>query len=1066
MRIPHFIPFFLGLWASLAPAGHASDIYAIVGRYWLAQSNLPYAHTSFMASETSEGKVLRSITSLARLQSEANTTNYLNSLFIHSPANIWLARDLGYKTNANAPNPYRTQAGLGSTQGVAILKNIYLPTLQQIETNLATITDSSLEVSLGRSETGYPDITLDYGDILMIRALAASARSAISIVNSQNTAVVFNDLLNLEQAPGVATIDLWLQHFPHLAKSANPADLPLARSEAKSSAALYQEASAWIRGSRTPGSVRLFNLPGSFGFNAGDLYTTSLANEETFRNKITEYAAALDGPTLLTGTDGQPVDTFNAKPFFDGQQNLRSLTPSFRKNKVRQGTIVDPTFGGAWTTNNLPRLEAMLLKETRVEAWNPYAFGLFVPPNITIEAQPNSNLSEAQQPSPAFFALGYVWGNRYQGDFGLFWLNAVNCEITRLNPFPLSLSSSSSIQAAGLAGGDLVLITGEWGPGPTVYRVQGFNLKTGILSWQFIFPTSTPFQWIGEFRVGRSEIVFSGQTQPNWQTTFGKISIPSGTYTELGEAGPIQSNTLALSATGDSFFSIAYQSTMPGTSYVLRKHSLTDGSVISQTPLSGMWEPLDALRVASSTQAFGIKTDWAWPLSNLSLFSLDLTTGLVSRVKANVLPVGRNYVWNTFELSADKQSAILQSVDSDWQNILIHEIRLSDGEIISTHNYGNSETGVYFTHVFQAPGQNLYARRSGDLSEDIILNLNLSGSSLPGLDFLFDQTTPLVMRSGNVEQPLWFEVVNDTTIEFDELVQFYGVTDSASESTFQSFGLTILDNDGTGVGIFATDNTGKEGRKNPDPFGFRFGLYDPIRYEVRRTGSTAVPLSVKVSRDLLLSSATPDDFEITGFDVDGQTVRIPAGQASAQIIVSPKFDLSYPEGTESLVLQISPDAGYALTENVSASSSILDGSPYEWWSYQMGLLVSNHPPTLDGDGDGMPNLLEMALGRDPNLPDSAGSLQQGRDAEGYLTLTFKRWSGGLIQSDGSYLQYGVIYRPQASSSLEAPSSWSSDSMETVSIVDTGDGLEQVTMRDNLSKTATQRFVRVLVTLSN
>jgi len=633
MRIPRFSSFLLGLWAALTPAGHSSDIYVVVGRYWLTQSNLPYAHTSFAASDSSEGKVLRSLTSLASLQREANTTNYLNSFFIPSPANIWLARDMGYKTNANAPAPYRTQTGLSSTQGVAILKNIYLPTLQQIETDLAAVTDSSLQVPLGRSETGFPDITLDYGDIQMIRTLAASARSAIHMLNSQNTAALYNDLLNLEQAPGVATIELWLQHFPDLAKLANPADLPLARAEAKSSAALYQEASAWIRGSRTPGSVRLFNLPGSLGVNAGNLYTVSLANEEIFRNKITEYAAALDGPTLLTGTDGQPIDTFNAKPFFDGLRDLRSMTPAFRKNKVRQGTIVDPTFGGTWTTNNLSRLEAFLLKETRGEAWNPYALGLFIPPQITIEAKPNSILSEAQQASPAFFALGYVWGTRYQGDLGFFWLNTTNPEITQLNPFPLSFSPSSWIQTAGLAGSDLVLISAEGGPGPTVYQIQGFNLKTGILSWQFTFPTPAPFQWIGEFRVGQSEIVFYGQTQPHWQNKFGKISIPSGTYTELGEAGSIQGNTLALSATGDSFFSIAYQWTMPGTSYVLRKHSLADGSMISQSPLAGMSEPLDALRVASSTQAFGIKSDWAWPLSNLSLFSLDLTTGEVSRLK-------------------------------------------------------------------------------------------------------------------------------------------------------------------------------------------------------------------------------------------------------------------------------------------------------------------------------------------------------------------------------------------------------------------------------------------------
>lgn len=1055
-----------GFLALFSQGAFCSDFNVIVGRYWLGQSNLPFAYASFAGSTTSEGKVLKSLTSLALLQRETNTTNHLNSFFINSPTNIWLARDTGYKTNANAPSPYRTQTGLSSTQAVAILKNIYLPTFQQVETDLASIADSSLEVPLGRSETGYPDITLDFGDILMIRALAAAARSGAYVVNSQNTAALYNDIFFLNEVPGPATIELWLQQFPDFAKSANPTDLPMARTEAKNSIALYQEASAWIRTSRAPSSVRLFNLPGSFGSSTGTIYATSLINEEIFRNKITEYSAALDGPALVTGSDGQPIDTFNAKPFFDGHLDLRSLIPSFRKNKVRQGTVGDPTFGGMWTTNNLSRLEGYLLKETRSQAWNPYAFGLFVPPVLTIDAQTIPSLSEADPTSPAFFAIGYVWGGRYQGDLGLFWLNAIDAEITNLNPSSLSSSTSSWVSAAGLSGSDLVIINAESGPSPTVYLIQGINVQTGSLSWHFTFPTPAPFQSIGEFCIGLNEIIFQGHTYPDWQNKFGRISLPSGTYTELGDAGLVQWGTLAFSSSGDSFFSVANEWHMSGSSSVLRNHSLIDGSIISQTPITGTREPLDALRFTSSTLAFGIKVEWAWPQSYLSLFSLDLTSGQQSLVKTNLLPDGRNYVWSSFQLSADKQSAVLQSVDLNWQNGLVHVIRLSDGEIVSSHHFGNYETEFYFTHVFQVPGRHLYARRSGDLSEEILLNLALSGSGQSGTDYAFNTASPLVMLPGNVEQPLWFEIIDDTVVEFDESVQFQGITDPASESTFQPFVLTILDNDGTGVGIFATDHTGKEGRKNPDPFGFRFGVYDPIRYEVRRTGSTAAPLSVKVSRNLFLSSAASDDFEISGFDVDGQTVRIPAGQASAEIIVSPKFDLDYPEGTESLVFEISPDVGYAITENISASSSIQDSSPYEWWSYQMGLLVSNHPPSLDVDGDGMPNLLEMALGRDPNLPDSNDSLQEGKDSEGYLTITFRRWSGGSLQSDGSYQQYGLTYRPQASSSLESPTSWSSLSMQTVSVVDTGDGLEQVTVRDNLSKSSPQRFVRVLVTLSN
>lgn len=305
--------------------------------------------------------------------------------------------------------------------------------------------------------------------------------------------------------------------------------------------------------------------------------------------------------------------------------------------------------------------------------------------------------------------------------------------------------------------------------------------------------------------------------------------------------------------------------------------------------------------------------------------------------------------------------------------------------------------------------------------------------------------------------------MDDQSVEFDETIVLTGTPTPESDSTFQPFTLTIVDNDGSGVGIVVTDNAGKEGRMNPDPFGFRFGVYDPIRFEVRRTGPTTSAISVKVSRDALLSSATPDDYVINGFDVDGQTVRIPAGQSSSEIVVSPKFDINYPEGTESLTLKLIPDPTYTLMEASSATGSIADSSPYEWWSYQMGLLVANQSPSLDTDKDGMSNLLEMALGRDPNLSDSQNSVQEGIDSDGYLTLTYKRWAGGTIGSDGSYSMYGVTYRPQAASTLELPT-WSTSSIQIRSVTDTGDGMEEVVVRDTLSKNQPRRFMRLAVSL--
>jgi len=741
----------------------ASSFDVVVGRFYLAQSNLPYAYTAFANASDPEGKVLKGLTSLALLQRETNTVNLLNKLHYTSPANIWQVQTVGYQQSLTRPTPYRTVSGTRGAQLVSILRDTHLPVLAQAETDLAFFTDNSQLVPLGRSETGNPDINLDRGDILMIRSLLACGRFLVKIANSQNIDVVVNDYLLLDEEPGSVTIEKVLSRFPDLARLANSADLPFARNEAKNAITLYKQASEWIRSLRSLGVVRLFNLPGSFGVNTGEVYTASLADEAKFRAKLDEYAALLDGSSAITGFDNGPLDTFNGKPFFDGFIDLRATIPFFRKNKIRQGEVTEifAKAGGVYPNNTVTRTESWLLQQTVNQALDPFAFGLFVPPHLSFSSHAGNTISEGYQPAEAFIIL---------------------------------------------------------------------------------------------------------------------------------------------------------------------------------------------------------------------------------------------------------------------------------------------------------------ASRAGDVSEPISVLFYLGGTSTHGLDYQFLNTS-VTFLPGNRNQFLPLEVVNDNMLEFDETITLTGTPNLEAEATIQAATLTILDDDGSGVGIVATDNAGKEGRLNPDHFGFRFGVYDPIRFEVRRTGSTAAPISVKINRDALLSSTSPDDYEITGFDVDGQSIRIPAGSSSAEIVVSPKFDINYPEGTESLTLRVTPDPNYTVMEASSATGSIADSSPYEWWSYQMGLLVANQSPALDVDGDGMPNLLEMALGRDPNLPDSANTVLQGRDADGYLTLSFKRWTGGINNPDGSYTQYGVTYTPQGTSSLESPDSWTNSALQVMAINDSGDGMEQVTIRDMLSKTQTSRFLRLKTTIS-
>lgn len=1052
----------------IGPSGvYGSSFEVIVGRYYLTQSNLPYAQVSFANATDAEGKVLKALTSLALLQRETNAVSLVSAFHYVSPANIWQAQSAGYPKHPSTPTPYRTATGTRGAQVVSLLRNVHLPAFTQAENDLANFTDNSQLIPLGRSETGNPDINLDRGDILMIRSLLACGRFLAYFANSQNIDVIINDYILLEEEPGPVTIEKILSRFPDLAKLATASDLPVARNEAKNAIALYKQASDYIRSSRPLGVVRLFNLPGSFGVKTGEIYTAALADEAKFRAKLDEYAALMDGPALMTGFDNGAIDTFNGKPLFDGLLNLRSILPNFRKNKIRQGDVTESfaKAGGVYPGNTVSRTEDWLLSETLTCAYDPFAYGLFVPPSLTISSIPQGPLLEGNNPQDLFFALGWLWGgagDRYSDSFGLYSFNPTSMEFSKLTTPPIT--DNGWVRAVHVSDGYLLMMTQDWSTYPSQHKINQVRLSDGYSPQSLSIPLNN-FDLHKALFSDTDLILWGYFNQMPFGYGFYKINIMSRAVSQFFVGTSYQS-LITLNATKTHI--LAHKTTYDPPAYiaasVIDKIDISNGQVVESIPINSTSPNWNEMISGGNNMVYAFGSDWSsWP-ATMTLSSLNLTNGEVSLLNSNVLPSGRQRQ-GIPALDASGNFALVQSTDLNWQGAIMHKVRLSDGVVTQSTQIGKAGDEFWFEHLWPATGALLFGIRSGDISEEISVAISLTGEAQIGLDYLWSESLPLIFRAGNLEQPISFTLINDSTTEFNKTITFSGTPDSLSEASFQGIVLTIVDDDGVGVGIFATDNQGKEGRLDPDPFGFRYGIYNPIRFEVRRTGSTTNALAVKVGRDLLLSSATPDDYQITGFDVDGQTVRIPAGQSSTQIVVSPKYDLEYPEGTESLVLQISPDPSYALTTESSASASILDSSLYEWWSYQSGLLVANHPPGLDIDGDGMPNGLEMALGRDPNLSDSPNHIQQGQDPDGYLTLTFKRWSGGVSLANGTYRHFGVTYEPQATSDLESPTSWTNSTIEVRSISDTGDGMELVTVRDTLSKSQPARFLRLKTTLS-
>jgi len=95
---------------------------------------------------------------------------------------------------------------------------------------------------------------------------------------------------------------------------------------------------------------------------------------------------------------------------------------------------------------------------------------------------------------------------------------------------------------------------------------------------------------------------------------------------------------------------------------------------------------------------------------------------------------------------------------------------------------------------------------------------------------------------------------------------------------------------------------------------------------------------------------------------------------------------------------------------------IVDLPGYSSWATASNLPPRLSRPELDPDLDGLPNLLEFALGSRGDLPGSLPTkLSNGTD-DGFLTMTYPRLDGGIITAEG-YRVGELLYRREGSTDL-------------------------------------------------
>jgi len=233
----------------------------------------------------------------------------------------------------------------------AVTRSDVLPILAGAETNLAHITDTTFTLFMPHTVThphhgsyldgGVGDVTLDYGDVQMLRAGLEAEVFQIYNVHSWNVDGKVSAISNYEQIPDLTSgagkegIEGVLKKFPDAFTFATTNDFKAAREAFTNAINDYLAASQFIR-SRPPGTLRLFNLQ-----------PDDLAREQEFRTEITELEESLVAPVAFKGNPNHMV---SMEAYFKAKRSPRSLLP-----QITNGTDFvwdsepDPTFGGVVT---------------------------------------------------------------------------------------------------------------------------------------------------------------------------------------------------------------------------------------------------------------------------------------------------------------------------------------------------------------------------------------------------------------------------------------------------------------------------------------------------------------------------------------------------------------------------------------------------------------------------------------------------------------------------------------------------------------------------------------------
>jgi len=310
------------------------------GRNFLTQHDIVNANDRFRnaVSQDYDNQTAQAFYSVTRILNLIYGEEF-NDLLDRNNASSWGRNvydwDVEFPENEDG-NTNLPEGAPTSTEYVDFLTTYLIPEVNEALQNLAHV-DSSFSVILTPAETDSNDaLEVDYGDVLMYRALLHALKTCIKITAAYNVEFNVADLLPRVEDGSISINDDLLNVYADFLKLLTPNQMSAAGADLELSIDSYLAASAFIRAEEDDQGDDLIAFD-----------SESLADEQKYRHMMEDVKASLAGPATVGDEELSDPFVLDLSGFFDQPFGLRSLLPVFDDdNNVIPCTFPDPTING------------------------------------------------------------------------------------------------------------------------------------------------------------------------------------------------------------------------------------------------------------------------------------------------------------------------------------------------------------------------------------------------------------------------------------------------------------------------------------------------------------------------------------------------------------------------------------------------------------------------------------------------------------------------------------------------------------------------------------------------